>query len=70
MRETDHRHDDIIGLSEGSRLASPWTAKGYQPINPLCLKLAILTFQRDVFNQLLIHAALNCSSGVHKNVAR
>lgn len=31
---------------------------------------AHLTFQRDVFNQLLIHAALNCSSGVHKNVAR
>ncbi|KAB0396621.1 hypothetical protein E2I00_020150, partial [Balaenoptera physalus] len=31
---------------------------------------AHLTFQRDVFNQLLIHAALNCSSGIHKNVAR
>nr|KAF6498385.1 tetratricopeptide repeat domain 38 [Rousettus aegyptiacus] len=26
--------------------------------------------QRDVFNQLLIHAALNCTSGTHKNVAR
>lgn len=31
---------------------------------------AQLIFQRDVFNQLLIHAALNCTSSVHKNVAR
>lgn len=31
---------------------------------------AWLAFQRDVFNQLLIHAALNCTSGTHKNVAR
>ncbi|XP_037701788.1 tetratricopeptide repeat protein 38 isoform X1 [Choloepus didactylus] len=26
--------------------------------------------QRDVFNQLLIHAALNCTSSAHRNVAR
>lgn len=39
-----------------------------------CLHLARsdlpLTFQRDVFNQILIHAALNCTSSKHKNVAR
>lgn len=29
-----------------------------------------MTLQRDVFNQLLIHAALKCSSGAHRNVAR
>lgn len=28
------------------------------------------TFQRDVFSQLLIHAALQCTSGPHRNVAR
>ncbi|XP_005379564.1 PREDICTED: tetratricopeptide repeat protein 38 isoform X2 [Chinchilla lanigera] len=26
--------------------------------------------QRDVFNQMLIHAALNCTSSAHRNVAR
>lgn len=30
----------------------------------------LLTFQRDVFNQLLVHAALNCTAGAHRNVAR
>lgn len=29
-----------------------------------------LVLQRDVFHQLLIHAALNCTSSTHRNVAR
>lgn len=29
-----------------------------------------VTFQRDVFSQLLIHAALQCTAGPHRNVAR
>lgn len=29
-----------------------------------------VTLQRDVFSQLLIHAALQCTSGPHRNLAR
>uniref|UniRef100_A0A8D0N8Q9 Tetratricopeptide repeat protein 38 n=1 Tax=Sus scrofa TaxID=9823 RepID=A0A8D0N8Q9_PIG len=40
------------------------------PIRYRLVQIGGSNAQRDVFNQLLIHAALNCSSGVHKNVAR
>ncbi|KAM9072208.1 tetratricopeptide repeat protein 38 isoform 3-T3 [Megaptera novaeangliae] len=41
-----------------------------QPIRYRLVQIGGSNAQRDVFNQLLIHAALNCSSGIHKNVAR
>lgn len=44
----DHRHDDIIGINEDSRLALPWAAKWHQLINSLCLKLVTLTSQTEV----------------------
>uniref|UniRef100_A0A667GDD5 Tetratricopeptide repeat domain 38 n=1 Tax=Lynx canadensis TaxID=61383 RepID=A0A667GDD5_LYNCA len=40
------------------------------PIRYRIVQIGGSNAQRDVFNQLLIHAALNCASGVHKNVAR
>ncbi|XP_063478632.1 tetratricopeptide repeat protein 38 isoform X9 [Symphalangus syndactylus] len=40
------------------------------PIRYRIVQLGGSNAQRDVFNQLLIHAALNCTSSVHKNVAR
>nr|XP_030711487.1 tetratricopeptide repeat protein 38 isoform X2 [Globicephala melas] len=40
------------------------------PIRHRIVQIGGSNAQRDVFNQLLIHAALNCSSGIHKNVAR
>nr|XP_035129007.2 tetratricopeptide repeat protein 38 isoform X1 [Callithrix jacchus] len=40
------------------------------PIRYRIVQLGGSNAQRDVFNQLLIHAALNCTSTVHKNVAR
>ncbi|XP_059969091.1 tetratricopeptide repeat protein 38 [Mesoplodon densirostris] len=40
------------------------------PIRYRIVQIGGSNAQRDVFNQLLIHAALNCSSGIHKNVAR
>ncbi|XP_031993863.1 tetratricopeptide repeat protein 38 [Hylobates moloch] len=40
------------------------------PIRYRIIQLGGSNAQRDVFNQLLIHAALNCTSSVHKNVAR
>ncbi|XP_039092846.1 tetratricopeptide repeat protein 38 isoform X1 [Hyaena hyaena] len=40
------------------------------PIRYRIVQIGGSNAQRDVFNQLLIHAALNCTSGVHKNVAR
>ncbi|XP_015357276.1 tetratricopeptide repeat protein 38 isoform X2 [Marmota marmota marmota] len=40
------------------------------PIRYRIVQIGGSNAQRDVFNQLLIHAALNCTSRVHKNVAR
>ncbi|ELR44745.1 Tetratricopeptide repeat protein 38, partial [Bos mutus] len=40
------------------------------PIRYRLVQIGGSNAQRDVFNQLLIHAALNCSSGLHKHVAR
>ncbi|XP_044939621.1 tetratricopeptide repeat protein 38 isoform X1 [Mustela putorius furo] len=40
------------------------------PIRYRIIQIGGSNAQRDIFNQLLIHAALNCTSGVHKNVAR
>ncbi|XP_007453966.1 PREDICTED: tetratricopeptide repeat protein 38 isoform X2 [Lipotes vexillifer] len=40
------------------------------PIRYRIVQIGGSNAQRDIFNQLLIHAALNCSSGIHKNVAR
>lgn len=40
------------------------------PIRHRIVQIGGSNAQRDVFNQLLIHAALNCSSGIHKNVAQ
>ncbi|XP_024593141.1 tetratricopeptide repeat protein 38 isoform X3 [Neophocaena asiaeorientalis asiaeorientalis] len=40
------------------------------PIHHRIVQIGGSNAQRDVFNQLLIHAALNCSSDIHKNVAR
>ncbi|XP_055251386.1 tetratricopeptide repeat protein 38 isoform X3 [Moschus berezovskii] len=40
------------------------------PIRYRLVQIGGSNAQRDVFNQLLIHAALNCSSSVHKHVAR
>ncbi|XP_053440852.1 tetratricopeptide repeat protein 38 isoform X2 [Nycticebus coucang] len=40
------------------------------PIRYRIVQIGGSNAQRDVFNQLLIHAALNCTSSVHKNVAR
>ncbi|XP_039719107.1 tetratricopeptide repeat protein 38 [Pteropus medius] len=40
------------------------------PIRYRIVQIGGSNAQRDVFNQLLIHAALNCTSGIHKNVAR
>ncbi|XP_066866536.1 tetratricopeptide repeat protein 38 isoform X2 [Kogia breviceps] len=40
------------------------------PIRYRTVQIGGSNAQRDVFNQLLIHAALNCSSSTHKNVAR
>ncbi|XP_051016106.1 tetratricopeptide repeat protein 38-like [Acomys russatus] len=40
------------------------------PIRYRIVKIGGSTAQRDIFNQLLIHAAINCTSSVHKNVAR
>ncbi|XP_053775709.1 tetratricopeptide repeat protein 38 isoform X3 [Desmodus rotundus] len=40
------------------------------PIRYRIVQIGGSNAQRDVFNQLLIHAALKCSSGAHRNVAR
>ncbi|KAM9684588.1 tetratricopeptide repeat protein 38 isoform 3-T3 [Dama dama] len=40
------------------------------PIRYRLVQIGGSNAQRDVFNQLLIHAALNCSSDLHKHVAR
>ncbi|XP_062931035.1 tetratricopeptide repeat protein 38 isoform X2 [Cynocephalus volans] len=40
------------------------------PIRYRIVQIGGSNAQRDVFNQLLIHAALNCTSSIHKNVAR
>ncbi|KAM5287860.1 tetratricopeptide repeat protein 38-like [Ctenodactylus gundi] len=40
------------------------------PIRYRIVQLGGSNAQRDVFNQLLLHAALNCTSSVHRNVAR
>uniref|UniRef100_F7ARB6 Tetratricopeptide repeat protein 38 n=1 Tax=Equus caballus TaxID=9796 RepID=F7ARB6_HORSE len=40
------------------------------PIRYRIVQIGGSNAQRDIFNQLLIHAALKCTSGVHKNVAR
>uniref|UniRef100_A0A8C9PJ63 Tetratricopeptide repeat protein 38 n=1 Tax=Spermophilus dauricus TaxID=99837 RepID=A0A8C9PJ63_SPEDA len=40
------------------------------PIRYRIVQIGGSNAQRDVFNQLLIHAALNCTSRAHKNVAR
>ncbi|XP_074247406.1 tetratricopeptide repeat protein 38 isoform X1 [Saimiri boliviensis] len=40
------------------------------PIRYRIVQLGGSNAQRDVFNQLLIHVALTCTSSVHKNVAR
>nr|XP_048300881.1 tetratricopeptide repeat protein 38-like isoform X2 [Myodes glareolus] len=40
------------------------------PIRYRIVQIGGSNAQRDVFNQLLIHAALTCTSSVHKNVAR
>lgn len=56
---------------EGGDCLSGSLGLGAHP-GPCCRCLTCLTdmVQRDVFNQLLIHAALTCTSSVHKNVAR
>ncbi|XP_054438479.1 tetratricopeptide repeat protein 38 [Pteronotus mesoamericanus] len=40
------------------------------PIRYRIVQIGGSNAQRDVFNQLLIHAALQCTSGAHRNVAR
>lgn len=40
------------------------------PIRYRVVQIGGSNAQRDVFNQLLIHAALNCTSRTHRNVAR
>lgn len=40
------------------------------PIRYRIVQIGGSNAQRDVFNQILIHAALNCTSSKHKNVAR
>ncbi|XP_037369277.1 tetratricopeptide repeat protein 38 [Talpa occidentalis] len=40
------------------------------PIRYRLVQIGGSNAQRDVFNQLLIHAALNCTSSAHRNVAR
>ncbi|ERE86469.1 tetratricopeptide repeat protein 38 [Cricetulus griseus] len=40
------------------------------PIRYRIVQIGGSNAQRDVFNQLLIHSAINCTSSVHKNVAR
>ncbi|XP_076412623.1 tetratricopeptide repeat protein 38-like [Peromyscus maniculatus bairdii] len=40
------------------------------PIRYRIVQIGGSNAQRDVFNQLLIHAAINCTSSAHKNVAR
>ncbi|XP_021039273.1 tetratricopeptide repeat protein 38 [Mus caroli] len=40
------------------------------PIRYRIVQIGGSNAQRDVFNQLLIHAAMTCTSSVHKNVAR
>lgn len=40
------------------------------PIRYRIVQIGGSNAQRDVFNQMLIHAAINCTSSVHKNVAR
>ncbi|XP_055963073.1 tetratricopeptide repeat protein 38 [Sorex fumeus] len=40
------------------------------PIRYRIVEIGGSNAQRDVFNQLLIHAALNCSEGAYRNVAR
>ncbi|XP_054998088.1 tetratricopeptide repeat protein 38 isoform X2 [Sorex araneus] len=40
------------------------------PIRYRIVEIGGSNAQRDVFNQLLIHAALNCREGAHRNVAR
>ncbi|KAG8517956.1 Tetratricopeptide repeat protein 38, partial [Galemys pyrenaicus] len=40
------------------------------PIRYRIVQIGGSNAQRDVFNQLLIHAALNCTSSAHRNVAR
>ncbi|XP_004380119.1 tetratricopeptide repeat protein 38 [Trichechus manatus latirostris] len=40
------------------------------PIRYRIVQIGGSNAQRDVFNQLLIHAALNCSSSAHRHVAR
>lgn len=40
------------------------------PIRYQIVQIGGSNAQRDIFNQLLIHAALTCTSSVHKNVAR
>ncbi|XP_060044784.1 tetratricopeptide repeat protein 38 isoform X2 [Erinaceus europaeus] len=40
------------------------------PIRYRVVQIGGSNAQRDVFNQLLIHAALNCTSDSHRNVAR
>uniref|UniRef100_A0A671ELI3 Tetratricopeptide repeat protein 38 n=1 Tax=Rhinolophus ferrumequinum TaxID=59479 RepID=A0A671ELI3_RHIFE len=40
------------------------------PIRYRVVQIGGSNAQRDVFNQLLVHAALNCTAGAHRNVAR
>nr|XP_020040189.1 tetratricopeptide repeat protein 38 isoform X4 [Castor canadensis] len=40
------------------------------PIRYRIVQIGGSNAQRDIFNQLLIHAALNCTSSIYKNVAR
>ncbi|XP_062058665.1 tetratricopeptide repeat protein 38-like isoform X3 [Lepus europaeus] len=40
------------------------------PIRYRIVQIGGSNAQRDVFNQIMIHAALNCTSSKHKNVAR
>lgn len=40
------------------------------PIRYQIVRIGGSNAQRDVFNQLLIHVAITCTSSVHKNVAR
>lgn len=40
------------------------------PIRYRLVQIGGSNAQRDIFNQLLIHAALNCTAGAHRNLAR
>ncbi|XP_051016111.1 tetratricopeptide repeat protein 38-like [Acomys russatus] len=40
------------------------------PIRYRIVEIGGSTAQRDVFNHLLLHASINCTSSIHKNVAR